>query len=130
MHRKLKILWDRHEGWAAPLAMVFFLIAGLQIGARLGSSEAQLLNAETIKGMQTQIALKDEVIKDKDVRLRAMQDHQMKTQDDNSNTVAKSAGAAVEAAKAAQVAAEAAKSAASTMGRQASEFPPKPAPRP
>ncbi|MDX0622886.1 hypothetical protein GOD54_23590 [Sinorhizobium medicae] len=109
MHRKLKIFWDRYEGWAAPLAMVFFLLTGLQVGARIGSSETQLLSAQTIKDMQVQLESKDSIIADKDSRLRAMQDLQLNQKDTSDATAAKSADAATEAAIAAREAAEAAK---------------------
>lgn len=108
MHRKVKLFWDKHEGWAAPLAMAFFLITGLQVGVKIGASEAQLLAAETIKGMQSQILEKDSIIADKDARLRAMQNLQLQDKGEVNAAAAKSADAAAAAALAAQKAAEAA----------------------
>jgi hypothetical protein len=119
MHRKLKIFWDRYEGWAAPAAMFFFLLTGLQIGAEIGSSRTQLLNAETIKGMQVQLESKDDVIADKDARLRAMQDLQLKDKGTVGATAAKSADAAAEAARAAVLAAEAASRSAESAAKRA-----------
>ncbi|WP_055128526.1 hypothetical protein [Pseudomonas mediterranea] len=98
----------KHEGWAAPLAMVFFLITGLQIGAQIGSTKTQELNATTIKGMQTQLQEKDDIIADKDSRLRSMQDLQLKSQDFAGGAVTQAAKAAGEAARAAAEAATAA----------------------
>lgn len=118
MHRKLKLFWDRHEGWAAPLAMVFFLVTGLQVGAKIGSSQTQQLNAETILNMQVQIESKDEIIADKDARLRAMQDLQLKEKGTLGATAAKSADAAAEAARAALKAAEAASQSAESAAKR------------
>lgn len=120
MHRRIKEFWDKHEGWAAPLAMVFFLVAGLQIGVKIGDTRTQELNAETINSMQERLEAKDQIIAEKDARLRELQDRQMENQEVTGQALGEAtkaatvaAKAAVEAATAATMSAESAKTAAS-----------------
>jgi uncharacterized protein YfeS len=118
MHRKIKLFVERNQNWAAPLAMVFFLLAGLQIGAKIGSSQTQELNAKTINQQNLDIANKDAIIREKDLRMRALQDRAFETQDKNSISSVKSADAAIEAARAAQAAAAAAAKTAETVNNK------------
>lgn len=120
MHQRIKQFWDKYEGWAAPLAMVFFLVTGLQIGSRIGSTETQLLNAQTIRDQAELIISKDAIIRDKDARLRAMQDLQINGKDQLSELANKSLDAAQQAAKAAQEAAKAASQSADSAAKSSS----------
>lgn len=121
MHRKIKLFVERHQAWAAPLAMVFFLLTGLQIGAKIGSSQTQELNAKTINQQNLDIAAKDAIIREKDLRMRTLQDRSFSTQDKNSESAVKSADAAIEAARAAQAAAAAAAKTAETVNSKLKE---------
>ena len=119
MHRKLKEYWDKHEGWAAPLAMVFFLVTGLQIGVKIGDSRTNELDAESIRNMQDQLQEKDAIIVRKDARIRELQDFTMKSKDTTDAAITKATDAAKAAAQAAEAASKSAEAAATAAEKPA-----------
>jgi len=108
MSPKIAALWDKHEGWVAPLAMAMFLWAGIKIGTHITETEQATACAATINGMSEQIGVKDARIIDKDRRLRTLQDTNTEGQQDLVEAAKTTAEAAAKSAAAAQKSAEAA----------------------
>ena len=108
MNRRLRYLWDKYEGLAAPLAMGLFLWAGIKIGSTMAISDQALICTKTINEMSQQIGNQDEELSVKDIQLRTLEDTANDDKEELVKAAKSSAEAAVEAATAAKKTAEAA----------------------
>lgn len=105
MNSRVKVFWEKHEAWVAPIAMVLFLWSGVQLGIPIGESRGQAASVQQIADLNASITLKDE-------RLREMQNLQLKDKDALVDAVKQSVSAASDSAAAAKDSAAAAKDSA------------------
>lgn len=115
MNRTLKVFWEKHETWVAPIAMAAFLYAGIQIGIPLGITQGQAASAKQVEDLNT-------TIKAKDARYREL----LASQDNNGDKLVDAATKAAEAAKQSANAANESAAAAKDTARKVSPDAPTP----